>query len=162
MYTLLNIIFFSEMVLCDAFHTNYTKHLRRRNYYLVYQRIEIISTNAYFQNSHNTCRYLYSRVPILWDAFNRVCMQFLLYYTHDHYTCGCGTRKDIYFQIASLQCNNTRQEVGLGLGGITLFLGILGSGKHRNNWVWKCGILIQHTCAVMSQACASLMPLACL
>ena len=59
-YTLLNIFFFSEMVLCDAFHTKYTKHLRRRNYYLVYQRIEIISTNAYFQNSHNTCRYLYS------------------------------------------------------------------------------------------------------
>ena len=38
--------FFSKMVLCDAFHTKYTKHLRKRNYYLVYQ---IISTNAYFQ-----------------------------------------------------------------------------------------------------------------
>ena len=64
------------MVLC-AFHTKYTKHSRKRNYYLVYQRIEIISTNAYFLNSHNTCRYLYSRVPMLLDAFNRACMQFL-------------------------------------------------------------------------------------
>ena len=69
-------------------------------------------------------------VPILWETFNRVCMQCsgscLLYYTHDHYTCGCGTKNDIY--IASLQCNNIRQEVGLGLGGII----ILGNTRSRN------------------------------
>ena len=62
------------MVLCDAFHTKYTKHLRRRNDYLVYQRIEIISTNAYFQNSHNTCRYLYSWGSNIMGCFLIVCV----------------------------------------------------------------------------------------
>ena len=42
-YTVKHKYCFSEMVLYDAFHTKYPKHLRKRNYYLVYQTTEIIS-----------------------------------------------------------------------------------------------------------------------
>ena len=131
MYKLLNTqFFFSEMVLCDAFHTKYTKHLRKRNYYLVYQRIKIINTNAYFKIVIIHVGTYIHGVPILWGSLNCVCMQCsgscLLYYSITITLVGVALGKIF---VSRSQCNNTRQEVGLGLGG--LFLGILGSGKHR-------------------------------